>query len=98
MAAPFKLVLSEIAAAGACPDGDTHFLLKSGGKDVIEYPNGWQRADSERVARESLRCFLWLVSHRFIPVSAPEARDVVVAVYGDAMDSLHKVVDIPASP
>ena len=76
----FKLELQNIADLGPC--NLDHFHKKAKGALTLEYPNGWQRSDSLRVAKEHPISLLWLVSKRAIPVGFLEANTLLDEVYG----------------
>lgn len=60
-----------VAVAGVCAPGVSAFDAAvqrqgHGGQDLV-YPNGWTRADRDRVRKTYPEFFAWLLHHGFIP-------------------------------
>lgn len=76
----FKLELMNLAGLDPCTLEAFHAKAKGG--IAIEYPDGWLKSDSLRVAKENPIGFLWLVSKQAIPVSFLTANSILDDVYG----------------
>lgn len=76
----FKLELQKLSELDPCTLEAFH--AKAKGALAIEYPDGWLKSDSLRVAKENPVGFLWLVSKQAIPVSFQAANTILNEVYG----------------
>lgn len=85
----FKLELMNLAGLDPCTLDPFH--AKAKGAVSIEYPDGWLKSDSLRVAKENPISFLWLVSKQAIPVSFLTANAILDDVYGkDGADAVRQ--------
>jgi hypothetical protein len=103
MPTPFKLSRRKLKAAGAC--SLDYFFDTSPGVDgnTIEYPNGWQDADTTRVATDKPIALLWLAQRGLIPISYRKAKDKVKEIHGDKgfldlVREYHAAANPPAPP
>jgi hypothetical protein len=83
----FTITLDSLRECGAC--STAHFESKAGGALALDYPHGWQPADTERVAVENPVALLWLVSRRLVPVSFSQANAALRKVHG--VDTVKKI-------
>jgi hypothetical protein len=78
----FTIRREDLEKCGAC--NFDAFNTKAGGNDknAIVYPNGWQAADTTRVATNNPRELLFLALKGLIPVSYVDAVIAVQAAHG----------------
>lgn len=69
--------------AGACNLDHYFDTTPNASNGVIDYPNGWQDADSVRVATEKPLALLWLARHKVIPITVVQAKTFVAAAHPD---------------
>lgn len=78
----FKIKLSDILAAGACRT--TWFQSHADdGADAIEYPNGWQQGDTDKLAEEYPITLMFFSLKKIIPVNFIQVAQAIKKAHGD---------------
>jgi hypothetical protein len=78
----FQIKLSDIQAAGACRTTWFHSHADEGA-DAIEYPNGWQQGDTDKLAEEYPITLMFFSLKKIIPVNFIQVAQAIKKAHGD---------------
>jgi hypothetical protein len=86
----FILKREDLLKAGACTLEWFDTRSTDGGY-TTQYPNGWDQAETDRVATENPIGLLWLVANSLIPINQRTAKEAIERIHGkDGFDAIKK--------